>query len=160
MNKLEIKKETITEEKISALVNFLDTWIVPEWWSESRLAIFYGQLRANWTKLDKAEEWLEKDRKKKRESYKWKILNEIKQWIEDMKYENGWWYNPYKYEIVNVKTWEHWRTMQIWFRDIDIDWRTKRRHSVLIEEVNNPDFFKEMLEKYAPHEENLQSNWF
>lgn len=155
MNKLEIKKETITEEKISALVNFLDTWIVPEWWSESRLAIFYGQLRANWTKLDKAEERLKNDIQKKREAYKWRILNEIKKWNEDMKNENGWWYNPYKYEIVNVKSWGHWRTMQIWFRDIDIDWRTKWRHSVLIEEVNNPDFFQEMLEKYAPHIENL-----
>ena len=155
MNKLEIKKETITEEKISALVNFLDTWVVPEWWSESRLAIFYGQLRANGTKLDKAEERLEKDRQKKREAYKWRILNEIKKWNEDMKNENGWWYNPYKYEIVNVKSWEHWRTMQIWFRDIDIDWKTKRRYSVLIEEIYNPDFFKEMLEKYAPHVENL-----
>lgn len=155
MNKLEIKKETITEEKISALVNFLDTWVVPEWWSESRLAIFYGQLRANGTKLDKAEERLEKDRQKKREAYKWRILNEIKKWNEDMKNENGWWYNPYKYEIVNVKSWEHWRTMQIWFRDIDIDWKTKRRYSVLIEEIYNPDFFKEMLEKYAPHIENL-----
>ena len=30
-------------------------------------------------KLDKAEEWLEKDRQKKREAYKWKIINEIKQ---------------------------------------------------------------------------------
>lgn len=155
MNKLEIKKETITEEKISALVNFLDTWVVPEWWSESRLAIFYGQLRANWTKLDKAEERLGKDIQKKREAYKWRILNEIKKWNEDMKNENGWWYNPYKYEIVNVKSWEHWRTMQIWFRDIDIDWKTKRRYSVLIEEIYNPDFFKEMLEKYAPHIENL-----
>ena len=155
MNKLEIKKETITEEKISALVNFLDTWIVPEWWSESRLAIFYGQLRATWTKLDKAEERLKNDVQKKREAYKWRILNEIKKWNEDMKNENGWWYNPYKYEIVNVKSWEHWRTMQIWFRDIDIDWRTKWRHSVLIEEVYNPDFFQEMLEKYAPNMENL-----
>ncbi len=155
MNKLEIKKETITEEKISALVNFLDTWIVPEWWSESRLAIFYWQLRARWTKLDKAEERLEKDIQKKRDSYKWRILNEIKKWNEDMRNENGWWYNPYKYEIVNVKTWEHWRTMQIWFRDIDIDWKTKWRHSVLIEEGYNSDFFQEMLEKYAPNIENL-----
>jgi hypothetical protein len=30
-------------------------------------------------KLDKAEEWLEKDRQKKRETYKWRIINEIKQ---------------------------------------------------------------------------------
>lgn len=159
MKKLEIKKETITEDKISALVNFLDTWVIPEWWSESRLAIFYWQIKYHGMKLDKAEEWLEKDRQKKREAYKWRIINEIKQWNEDMRNENWWWYNPYKYEIVNVKNWEWWRTMQIWFRDIDIDWKTKRKHSVLIEEVYNPDFFNEMLEKYAP-KETLQPNWF
>ena len=155
MQQLQIKADDITGEKISALVNFLDTWVIPEWWTESKLAIFYWQIKYHWMKLDKAEERLEKDRKKKRDSYKWRILNEIKKWNEDMKNENGWWYNPYKYEIVNVKSWEHWRTMQIWFRDIDIDWKTKRRYSVLIEEIYNPDFFKEMLEKYAPHIENL-----
>lgn len=156
MNKLEIKKETITEDKISALVNFLDTWVIPEWWTESRLAMFYWQIRYHGMKLDKAEEWLEKDKQKKREAYKWKILNEIKQGTQDMRNEN-WLAGHYEYEIVNVKNWEWGRTMQIWFRDVDIDWKTKRRHSILIEEAYNHDFLEEMLEKYAP---NLQPKAF
>ena len=159
MEKIEIKRENITEEKISALVSFLDTWNLPEWWTEPRLAMFYWQLRARGNVIDKAEEWLEKDRQKKREAYKWRIINEIKQWTEDMKNENGWWYNPYKYEIANIKSWEGWRTLLIWFRDVDIEWKTKRRHSVLVEEAYNPEFFQEMLQKYAP-QENLISNAF
>ena len=154
MDKIEIKREDITEEKISALVNFLDTWSIPEWWTEPRLAMLYWQLRARWNKIEKAEERLEKDRQKKREAYKWRVINEVKQWLEDMRNEN-WWYNPYKYEIVNLKNWEDGRTIQIWFRDVDINWKTKWLKSVLIEEVYNPDFFKEMLDKYAP---DLNSN--
>lgn len=160
MNKMEIKKETITEDKISALVNFLDTWVIPEWWTESRLAIFYWQIKYHWMKLDKAEEWLEKDRQKKREAYKWKIINEIKQWLEDMRNENWWWYNPYKYEIANIKSWVDWRTLLIWFRDIDTDGKTKWRHSVLIEESYNPEFFQEMMQKYAPQEKILDDKPF
>ena len=139
--------DDITEDKISDLVTFLDN---PWTWVNPRMALLYGRLKNRWNKLDKAEERLDKDRQKKKESYKWKIINEIKQWIEDMKNENWWWYNPYKYEIANIKSREDWKTLLIWFRDIDIDWKTKWRHSVLIEEVYNPDFFKEMLEKYTP----------
>ena len=47
--------------------------------------------------------------------------------------------------------------MQIWFRDIDVDWKTKWRKSILIEEIYNPEFFKEMMDKYAP---NLDSKPF
>ena len=148
--------DDITEDKISDLVTFLDN---PWTWVNPRMALLYGRLKNRWNKLDKAEERLDKDRQKKKESYKWKIINEIKQWLEDMKNENWWWYNPYKYEIANIKSREDWKTLLIWFRDIDIDWKTKWRHSVLIEEVYNPDFFNEMLEKYAP-KENLQPNWF
>lgn len=118
--------------------------------------MFYWQLRARWNKLEKAEEWIEKDRQKKREAYKWRIINEIKQGTQDMRNEN-WLAGHYEYEIVNVKNWEDGKTMQIWFRDVDIDWKTKWRHSVLIEEVYNPDFFQEMLDKYVP---NLDSKPF
>lgn len=140
-------------------MTFLDSWKLPEWRTEPQLAMLYWRLRARGEKIDKAEERLDKDRQRKRESYKWKIINEIKQWLEDMRNENWWWYNPYKYEIANIKSRADWKTLLIWFRDIDENWKTKRRHSVLIEEVYNPDFFNEMLEKYAP-KETLQPNWF
>lgn len=149
MQKLKIKTDDITEDKISALVNFLDN---PWTWVNPKMAILYWRLQARWEKLDKAEERLDKDRQKKKESYKWKIVNEIKQWLEDMRNENWWWYNPYRYEIANIKSRSDWRTLLIWFRDVDSEWKTKRRHSVLIEEKNNPDFFQEMMQKYAPTE--------
>jgi len=141
--------DDITEDKISDLVTFLDN---PWTWVNPRMALLYGRLKNRWNKLDKAEERLDKDRQKKKESYKWKIINEIKQWLEDMRNENWWWYNPYKYEIANIKNRADWRTLLIWFRDVDSEWKTKRRHSVLIEEKNNPDFFQEMMQKYAPTE--------
>lgn len=156
MRQLEIKKEDITGEKISALVSFLDTWEVPEWWTEPRLAMIYWQLKARGEKIDKAEERLEKDRQKKMETYKWKIINEIKQGVTEIRNEN-WLAWHYEYEIANVKDWEDGRTMQIWFRDIDVDWKTKWRKSILIEEIYNPEFFKEMMDKYAP---NLDSKPF
>lgn len=120
------------------------------------MALLYGRLKARWEKLDKAEERLDKDIQKKKESYKWKIINEIKQWIEDMRNET-WWVGHYEYEIVNIKNREDWRTMQIWFNDTDINDKTKWRHSILIEEKQNPEFFQEMMRKYAP---NLDSKPF
>jgi hypothetical protein len=47
--------------------------------TESKMAILYGRLKARGEKIDKAEERIEKDRQKKKENYKWRILNEIKQ---------------------------------------------------------------------------------
>jgi len=150
--------DDITEDKISDLVTFLDS---PWTWVNPRMALLYGRLKNRWNKLDKAEERLDKDRQRKKESYKWKIINEIKQWLEDMKNENWWWYNPYRYEIANIKSRVDWKTLLIWFRDTDENWKTKRRHSVLIEEKENPDFFKEMMDKYMPQEEkNLDSKPF
>ena len=150
--------DDITEDKISDLVTFLDN---PWTWVNPRMAMLYWRLRARGNIINKADERLDKDIQKKKESYKWKIINEIKQWLEDMKNENWWWYNPYRYEIANIKSREDWKTLLIWFRDIDENWKTKRKHSVLIEEKYNPDFFKEMLDKYIPQEEkNLDSKPF
>ena len=158
MQQLDFKMDDITEEKISDLVTFLDN---PWTWVNPRMAMLYWRLRARGNIINKADERLDKDIQKKKESYKWKIINEIKQWLEDMKNENWWWYNPYRYEIANIKSREDWKTLLIWFRDIDENWKTKRKHSVLIEEKYNPDFFKEMLDKYIPQEEkNLDSKPF
>lgn len=123
------------------------------------MAMLYWRLRARGNIINKADERLDKDIQKKKESYKWKIINDIKQWIEDMRNENWWWYNPYKYEIANIKSRADWRTLLLWFRDVDVNWKTKRKHSVLIEEKYNPAFFKETLEKYTP-QENLDSKPF
>jgi hypothetical protein len=56
----------------------------------------------------------------------------------------------YQYEIANIKSWVDGRTMQIWFQDTDVNDKVKRRHSIVIEEKDNPEFFQEMMQKYAP----------
>ena len=137
--------DDITEEKISDLVTFLDN---PWPWVNPRMALLYGRLRDRWEKLERAEAWLKPDIERRKESYKWRIINEIKQWLEDMKNENPW--AHYEYEIVNIKSRTDWRTMQIWFRDVDINDKIKWRKSVEIEEKHNPEFFKEMMDRYAP----------
>ena len=149
MEKLEMKVDDITEDKISDLVSFLDTWVLPNWCTESQLAVLYWRLRARWTKLETAEARIEKDRKKKRESYKWKILNQIQSWLEEIRNEN-WLAWHYEYEVVNIKKREDWRTLELWISDYDSTYdKPKRKKTILIEEVYNPEFFSEMLEKYA-----------
>lgn len=156
MQQLQIKVDDITGEKISALINFLDTGVLPEWMTQSQMAILYGRLKARGEKLEKAEQRLKADYDKKKESYKWRILNEIKQWLQEMRNEN-WLAGHYQYEIANIKNRADGRTMQIWFRDIDTNDKLKWRKSVLIEEKYNPEFFEEMILKYAP---NLQPKPF
>jgi hypothetical protein len=47
--------------------------------SESKLFILYGRLKARGEKLEKAEEKLKPFLDRRKENYKWRILNEIKQ---------------------------------------------------------------------------------
>lgn len=133
---------------ISDLVKFLDSNPWPE--VNPKMAILYGRLKAKWMKLDKWEEWLGKSIDKKKENYKWKILNQMKQWKEEIENENRTYNWHYEYQVANLKRWTKWRTIQLWFADTDVSWNDKRRKSVIIEEWKNPEFFKEMLERYLP----------
>lgn len=160
MQQLQIKKDDITEEMILNLVSYFDTWVLPEWMSESKIWQTYWRLRARGNKIDKAEEMLKPYYDKKADSYKWKKINEIQQWIQDMRNENGWVWH-YEYEIANIKEREKWRTMQIWFIDTDPQTnKTKWRHSVEIEEWHNPSFFEEMLNKYRQRDVLYENRWF
>ena len=147
MDLAQLMKVDITEEMKSELLNFLES----NPWQElnPKMAVLYGRLKAQWIIIEKAEEWLKPCYEKKREIYKWKILNEIKQWLEDIRNENPRWWH-YQYEIANIKQLEEWRAMQIWFQDTNINDKTIRLHSVVIEERKNPEFFEEMLKKYSP----------
>ena len=153
MEKLQIKAEDITEEMILDLVNYFDTWKLPTWMTRSKIRTTYWRLRARWNTIDKAEEIIKQEQDKKQEDYKWRVINEIQQGIQDMKNANwGTWH--YVYEIANIKEWEKWRTMQLGFIDTDPQTnKTKWRHSVEIEERRNPSFFQEMLNKYISKEE-------
>jgi len=82
----------------------------------------------------------------------------MKQWLEEMVNENRSYSWHYEYQIANLKNWTKWRTMQLWFADVDESWNDKWRKSVEIEEWKNPEFFQEMLEKYLPQNENKDEN--
>lgn len=141
---------------ISDLVKFLDSNPWPE--VNPKMAILYGRLKGRWMKLDKWEEWINKSIEKKKTDYKWKILNQMKQWLEEIVNENRSYSWHYEYQIANLKNWTKWRTMQLWFADVDESWNDKWRKSVEIEEWKNPEFFQEMLEKYLPQNENKDEN--
>lgn len=154
MDLAEMMSVDITEEMISDLVSFLDSNPGPE--PNPKMAILYGRLKARWMILENGEKWLDLSRNKKKESYKWKILNEMKKWKEEILNENwGRWH--YEYEVVNVKNWEKWRTLQLGFIDQDLQGNTKWKKSVVIEEWHNPEFFKEMIDKYVMNLANNQN---
>lgn len=138
------------------LMKFLDSNPWPE--VNPKMAILYGRLKARWMELDKWEEWLDKSIDKKKEGYKWKILNQMKEGKEDIENENRSYSWHYEYQVANLKKWTKWRTMQLWFPDIDENWNDKWRKSVVIEEWKNPEFFQEMLEKYLPKNESKDEN--
>lgn len=150
MEKLQIKDD-ITEEMILNLVNYFDTWVLPKWMKESRLWQLYWRVRARGTKIDKAEEMLEPLRKKKQEEYKWKMLGEMRRWIEDIKNNMQWEWSD-RYDLANVKERADWRTMQLGIMYTNDDNKLRRKNSVVIEERQNPEFFEEMLKKYKPQE--------
>jgi hypothetical protein len=156
MKAIEIKQDDITEEMISDLVKFLDS----NPWTEvnPEMAILYGRFKARWMKLDKWEEWINKSIAKRKEDYKWKILNQMKQWKEEIENENRSYSWHYEYQLANLKSWTEWRTIQLWFPDTDDNGNEKWRKSVEIEEWKNPEFFQEMLEKYLPKNENKNEN--
>lgn len=150
MEKLQIKDD-ITEEMILDLVNYFDTWALPEWMSESKLWQTYWRLRARGNKIDKAEEMLKPLKEQKKEDYKWKMLWEMRRWIEDIKNNMQWEWSD-RYDLANVKERADWRTMQLGIMYTNDDNKLRRKNSVVIEERQNPEFFEEMLKKYKPQE--------
>ena len=138
----------LTEEKKCMVRKFFNEWVTPDGVALGKLFLWYWRMRAT-EKIQGAEEMIEMDLMKKQDAYRWRILGDMKRWLEDIKYENGWYWN-YKYELANIKQWADGRTMLLWFQDTDMNWKLKWRKWVLIEENKNPKFFKEMLEKYQP----------
>ena len=142
-----IKMEPLTEEKISLVRNYFETWEL--WWkSESEIWFTYWRMRYYWMKIDKAEEYLAEKRWEKEEVYKWKMEQELKQHLKEYKQET--WWDNWIYELVNLKEWEDGRTLEIgilWGYDTE---RQKQRwvHTVEIEERRNPKFFQEIVKRY------------
>lgn len=138
----------LTEEKKCMVRKFFNEGIAPNWVSLGKLFIWYWRMRAT-ERIEWAEEMIEMDIQKKQDDYKWKILGEMKRWAEEIKNSPNWRWDE-KYEMANLKSWEWWRTLQLGFQYLDKENNLKWKNSVLIDEKQNPTFFKEMLDKYQP----------
>lgn len=142
-----IKMEPLTEEKISLVRNYFETWEL--WWkSESEIWFTYWRMKYHWMKIDKAEEYLAEKRWEKEEVYKWKMEQEIKQHLKEFKIET--WWDIWKYDLVNLKEWEDGRTLEIGILSgyDEEKWKQKWKHTVLIEERLNPNYFQEIVKRY------------
>lgn len=141
------QSQPITEEQIYKVVNYFDTW--DTWWeSESRIRLRYWKMKANWSKIDKAEEEIAKAIKRRQESYRWQKEQEINKHLKEYRQEKQW--ENGIYELMRLNEWEDWRTMVLWFMENFDTERQKQRwsHVVEIEERLNPDYFQEIVKRF------------
>ena len=141
------QSQPMTEEQIYKVVNYFDTW--DTWWeSESRIRLRYWKMKANWSKIDKAEEEIEKTIKRKQESYRWQKEQEINKHMKEYRQEKQW--DNGIYELMRLNEWEDWRTMVLGFMENFDTERQKQRwsHVIEIEERLNPDYFQEIVKRF------------
>lgn len=141
------KLKPITEDQILSVVNYFDTWDIGEL-SESQIWFLYWRMRANGTKIEKAEEYLNKMKKRKAESYRWNKEQEINKNMKEYKQET--WWDTWRYELMRLKEWEDWRTLVLWFMGNYDTEKNKQRftHVIEIEERENPDYFQEIVKRF------------
>lgn len=142
-----IKLKPLTEEQISLVCNYFDTW--DKWGlTESQIYILYGRMKYQWVRIDKAEEVIEKLEKRKQDSYRWNKEQEINQHIKEYRQQTQW--DNGIYELMRLKEWEDGRTIVMWFMwNYDLEkQKQKRSHVVEIEERQNPDYFQEIVKRF------------
>lgn len=141
------KLKPLTEEQILSVVNYFDTWDTGEF-TESQIWFMYWRLKAQWNKIDKAEEYLEKAKKRKAESYRWNKEQEINQHMKEYRQETAW--DTWRYELMRLKEWEDWRTLVLWFMGNYDTEKNKQKwsHVIEIEERQNPDYFQEIVKRF------------
>lgn len=145
MKPIEIKP--ITEEQKSIVRNYFETW--DQWWlTTSNIRFCYWRMRAHWERIEKAEEELQKLKKRKQESYRRNKEQEINQNMKDYRIQT--WWDIWKYELMKVNNREDWRTIVMWFlRNYDVAKdRQSRSHVVEIEERQNPNYFQEIIKRF------------
>lgn len=141
------KLKPLTEEQILSVVNYFDTWDTGEF-TESQIWFMYWRLKAQWNKIDKAEEYLENIKKRKAESYRWNKEQEINQHMKEYRQETAW--DTWRYELMRLKEWEDWRTLVLWFMGNYDTEKNKQKwsHVIEIEERQNPDYFQEIVKRF------------
>lgn len=138
------KLKPMTEDQVLSVVNYFDTWDTWEY-SESQIWFMYWRLRANWSKIDKAEEYLEKIKKRKAESYRWNKEQEINKHLKEYRQETQW--EKWVYELMRTYEWQDWRTINIWIMSTRNN-ELKRTHAVSIDEKENPEYFQEIIKRF------------
>lgn len=141
------KLNELTEEQLSAVVNYFDTGDTG-WINEKKIRFRYWVMKSKWTKIDKAEEQIQKLLKRKQDSYRWLKEQEINDHVKAYKQETAG--DTWRYELMKLNEWEDGRTLIIWFMwNYDMD-RQKQKwtHVVEIEERQNPDYFQEIIKRF------------
>lgn len=142
-----IKLKPLTEEQISSVCNYFDTW--DKWkYTESQIYLLYGRMKSQGVQIDKAEEVIEKLNKRRQESYRWNKEQEINQHMKEYRQQTQW--DSGVYELMRLKEWEDGRTIVMWFMwNYDLEkQKQKRSHVVEIEERQNPDYFQEIVKRF------------
>lgn len=141
------KTNELTGEQVSQVVNYFDTGDTGNY-TESQIWFMYGKLKANGSKIDKAEEYLSKQLKRKYESYRRQKEQELNDHSKQYRQEKAG--DTWKYELMRVKEREDGRTMVIWFMEKYDEQTGKIRwsHAVEIEERLNPEYFQEIADRF------------
>ena len=143
-----MKIKPLTEEQILSVCKYFDDW--DKWrFTESQIRMLYWRMKAQWTKLDRAEEQIEKLKKRKAESYRRNKEQEFNEHLKAYKQETAW--DIWKYELMKLNERENWRTLVVWIMwNYDVERQKQRRvHAVEIEERQNPAYFQEIIKRFS-----------
>ena len=143
-----MKIKPLTEEQILSVCKYFDDW--DKWrFTESQIRMLYWRMKAQWTKLDRAEEQIEKLKKRKAESYRRNKEQEFNEHLKAYKQETAGDY--WKYELMKLNEREDWRTLVVWIMwNYDVEKQKQRRvHAVEIEERQNPAYFQEIIKRFS-----------
>lgn len=142
-----VKIKPLTEEQISWVANYFDTWDKGKF-TESEIRFNYWRMKAQWVKIDKAEEYLNKQKKRKQESYRWNKEQEINQHLKEWRQQNTW--DEWKYSLIKVNEREDGRCLILWMEwSYDLENSKQRWHHVVeVEESQNPDYFQEIVKRF------------
>ena len=134
----------LTEEQKQTVRNYFngDT----AWQKESRIYFRYWRMRAEWERILAAEMNLKKVQDEQKEKYKRHMERVINENIKEDK--KRWW--DWNYVIVKVNQWTKWNTVVLGFDDgWDIETKKQKLSKVIeIEERKNPDYYKEIINRY------------
>ena len=103
-------------------------------------------MRAEWERILAAEMNLKKVQDEQKEKYKRHMERVINENIKEDK--KRWW--DWNYVIVKVNQWTKWNTVVLGFDDgWDIETKKQKLSKVIeIEERKNPDYYKEIINRY------------